>query len=289
MPKWRKNLQKELERREKEKISISHNHNEVSHKENIVLGRAKGSKKPIKIKLRRQRKSLSIKAQKISLNFNILPKIDISKYNVRAMSLVLLVLTIFTGQLLSYHYKEISAQDLRPESLVPSSTILGASTSQPNQRDVNSSFKTVDIREYVFNEYFKLHNSPLYGHANLFTEACDRFGAPKDCISTVAIAKHETNLCNYHNSAKMYNCMGWGGGGEHRMAFTSFKEHIDIATDVLVNQYGVRYMNDPRLMERVFCGPQAECDNWGNRILYIMEEIDVFAESLGVGRLTNLR
>lgn len=158
-----------------------------------------------------------------------------------------------------------------------------------NNKILKSEFKSVDKRIYVFEKYFELRNSPLQGYAHLFVEACDRYGAPKDCISTVAIARHETDLCNYYNSAEMHNCMGWGGGGEHRMTFNSFKEHIDTATNVLVFQYGPEFMDDPRRMERVFCGPQAECDNWGNRILFFMREIDNFAESLGVGRLTDLR
>ena len=83
--------------------------------------------------------------------------------------------------------------------------------------------------------------------------------------------------------------MGWGGAGENRIIYNSFEEHIYTATDVLVNQYGIEYMDDPRLMEKVFCGPQEECIGWGNRILHFMREIDDFSESLGVGRLTDLR
>ncbi len=153
----------------------------------------------------------------------------------------------------------------------------------------SSTFKSLDKRVYVLDEYFKSRNSPLYGQAKYFVEACDKYGAPKDCISTTAIARHETDLCNYANSADYHNCMGWGGAGEHRRRYTSFQEHIDIATDVLVNQYGPSYMDDPRLMEAVFCGPQDECIGWGSRVLVFMREIDSFSESLGVGRLTDLR
>lgn len=146
-----------------------------------------------------------------------------------------------------------------------------------------------DKRAYVLDQYFKSRNSPLYGYGKTFVEACDRYGAPKDCISTTAIARHETDLCNYANSASYFNCMGWGGGGIHRIKYNSFEDHINIATDILVNQYGPEYMDDPRLMEGVFCGPQEECYGWGNRILFFMREIDNFSESLGVGRLTDLR
>lgn len=152
-----------------------------------------------------------------------------------------------------------------------------------------SEFVQKDPRVYVLDEYFKTRNSPLVGYAEDFVKECDHFGAPKDCIVIPAIARHETDLCTYYNSGQMHNCMGWGGGGSNRMTFSSFEEHIRIATDVLVNQYGNQYLIDPSLMERTFCGPQEECDNWGNRIKGFVREIDDFGVSLGVGRLTDLR
>lgn len=155
--------------------------------------------------------------------------------------------------------------------------------------NLSSSFGTVDVREYVLNEYFRARNSPLTGMAHLFVDACDRYGAPRDCITVVAIARHETDLCNYYGSAEMKNCLGWGGGGQYRKTFSSYYEMVDTATNVLVNQYGRRYMINPILMENVFCGPQEECEGWGTRILFFMEEIDRFSESLGFGRLTLLR
>lgn len=154
---------------------------------------------------------------------------------------------------------------------------------------VKEKYKGVDVREYVFDEWFKLNNSPLAGQADLFVDACDRFGAPRDCITIVAITGHETNYCKYYISYQQNNCMGWGGAGPNRIVFPNMKAHIDTATDVLVNQYGIRFLLEPRLMQRTFCGPQAECDNWGNSVELKVSQIDQFAESLGVGRLTNLR
>lgn len=152
-----------------------------------------------------------------------------------------------------------------------------------------STYKSLDKREFVLEKYFESRNAPLMGHARVFVESCDKYGAPIDCISTAAIARHETDLCNYYNSADYFNCMGWGGAGPYRQKFSSFEEHIDRATDVLVNQYGNQYMDDPRLMQWVFCGPQDECIGWGSRILFFMRQIDDFSEQLGVGRLTDLR
>ncbi len=155
--------------------------------------------------------------------------------------------------------------------------------------DYNSKFKGIDKRVYVLDEYFKSNNSPLYGTADTFVESCDKYGAPKDCITLAAIAKHETDLCKYHNSAEMFNCIGWGGGGDNRLRFNNFEEMIDTSTKVLVQQYSYDMMVDPSKMETVFCGPQDECAGWGNRVKIIMNQIDEFSVSLGVGKLTDLR
>lgn len=145
-----------------------------------------------------------------------------------------------------------------------------------------------DVRVYILEKYFEANNSPLVGTGHVFIEKCLQYGAPADCISVPAIAKHETDLCNYYVSAEQHNCWGWGGGGEYRQEFDSFETSIDTATRVLATQYGPRFMMDPRLMERVFCGPQAECDNWGNRIIFFMRELDDFSAGLGLGlRLTD--
>lgn len=147
----------------------------------------------------------------------------------------------------------------------------------------------IDERAYVFDQYFIKENSPLQGMGRKFVEACDKYGAPKDCITLVAIAKHETNLCKYQFSAEMHNCIGWGGGGSARVQFASFEEMIDRATYILVSSYGYDMMVNPSLMESVFCGKQAECTNWGNRIKSIMNDIDKYSESLGFGKLSELR
>lgn len=157
-----------------------------------------------------------------------------------------------------------------------------------NDFEVSSQANNIDKRIYVLDEYFKMRNSPLYGYAKTFVEACDRYGAPKDCLVVPAIARHETDLCKYYMSAEMKNCMGWGGGGEYRMTFNSFEEHINIAYDVLVNQYGLEFMRDPSLMDDTFCGPEAGCKGWGYRVKVLEQEIDDFGVSLGVGRLSEL-
>lgn len=157
-----------------------------------------------------------------------------------------------------------------------------------SEYSISSQASNIDKRVYVLDEYFKMRNSPLYGYASEFVAACERHGAPKDCIVLAAIARHETDLCKYYMSAEMRNCMGWGGGGEYRMRFDTFEEHINIAYDVLVNQYGLRFMRNPSLMDTTFCGSEPGCTNWGERIKFFMREIDDFGVSLGVGRLSEL-
>lgn len=195
----------------------------------------------------------------------------------------------FEGYLDKVSAKEFAG--LNGVNILEDALVLGESTQvqQQKPKNIKSTFKSLDKRAYVLEEYIRVRNSPLIGMGRVFVEACDRYGAPRDCLSTIAIARHETDLCKYYYSAEMRNCMGWGGGGEYRMRFNSFEDHINIATDVLVNQYGPQYMNDPRLMEKVFCGPQDECIGWGARVLRIMNEIDDFGVSLGVGRLSELR
>lgn len=176
-------------------------------------------------------------------------------------------------------------------STYTNSAVLGESIKVDisDTQNIKSEFVEKDPRVYVLDEYFKTRNSPLVGHAKDFVAMCDKYGAPKDCLTIPAIARHETDLCTYYNSGEMHNCMGWGGAGANRIRFETFEQHIEVATEVLVNQYGNEFLLDPSLMERTFCGPQEECDNWGNRIKGFIREIDDFGVSLGVGRLTDLR
>lgn len=165
------------------------------------------------------------------------------------------------------------------------SEVLGIST----VNKINTNISLVDERAYVFDQYFLANNSPLYGYGKYFVEKCDQYGAPRDCITIVAIARNETNLCKYKVSAEMHNCWGFGGGGEHRLYFESFEASIDRVSRVLMEGYGTQYLIDPSLMEGTFCGPQDECKNWGNSIKFFIKQIDQFGKDLGVGSLLELR
>lgn len=152
---------------------------------------------------------------------------------------------------------------------------------ESKQSSFSATTDDIDPRAYVLNQYFKKHESPLQGTGEIFVEACERYGAPADCTTVAAIAKAETDLCNYYNSADYYNCWGFGGGGANRMYFNSWEESIDLVTDRLVNSYGNEYMIDPRRMERVFCGWEPGCTGWGNRVLYFMRDISNYSKDLG--------
>lgn len=147
-----------------------------------------------------------------------------------------------------------------------------------------SKVRELDYRAYVLDEYFRTHNSPLYGTGRIFVDACNRYGAPADCTTVAAIAHAETSLCKYHTSAEYYNCWGFGGGGEHRIYFSSWNESIDLVTDRLVNAYGIKYMIDPSLMETTFCGSEPGCTNWGARVKYYMKKISDFPLSIGLNK-----
>lgn len=171
-----------------------------------------------------------------------------------------------------------------------SAAIIGTNIPQEQQTQIHPaiSLSKKDVRAYVLDKYFEYYNSPLYGYGETFVKYCDYYNAPKACIYIPAIAHHETTLCNYANSAEMHNCLGWGGGGIYRRRFNNFDEMIQTATDVLVNQYGNYFILNPVAMQDVFCGTQDECIGWGQRILFFYEKLDLFAVSLGVGRLTDL-
>jgi len=74
------------------------------------------------------------------------------------------------------------------------------------------------------------------------------------------------------------------------MTFSSFEESINRVTQVLTEQYGERYMIDPELMERTFCGTEDPmCEGWGDRIKVIINDINEFSKSINMGDLISLR
>lgn len=154
--------------------------------------------------------------------------------------------------------------------------VAGADTTVPRDR-----VELLDVRAYILDQYFAANNSPLYGTGKIFVDACNNYGAPRDCVVTAAIARAETDLCKYFTSASYYNCWGYGGGGANRIIFSSWEQSIDRVTRTLVQNYGIESMNNPTLMEKVFCGSEPGCTGWGERVKYHMRQISEFPKSIG--------
>jgi len=146
-----------------------------------------------------------------------------------------------------------------------------------------------DFRAFVFDEYFRINNSPFYGTGQIFVDKCIQYNAPKDCMIVVAIAQAESNLCKYYNSAEMFNCWGFGGPDQYRIRFNNFYEAIDRVYYSLVFYYGIRYILQPNLMQNTFCGNRPECINWANNVLFAQNQINNFAIQLGFPSLYSLR
>jgi hypothetical protein len=139
---------------------------------------------------------------------------------------------------------------------------------------------TIDYRAIVLNEFFRRNGSPLQGFGADFVAACDKYGAPFDCTTLPAIGYVETRLCNVPQSAHIQkNCWGWGGSGKNRITFKSYTEAINVITEKLVNAYGVKYMLDPKLMQKTYCGQH--CNTWGGSVQSIRYEIDNLAKQMG--------
>ncbi len=256
-----------------------------------------------RVKKRRNRR---VSPYKIAIILKKKPKIGFPKFRITNKKKLLfkfvLVVFIVIGINTSFVKVKNEVDRFRTEAFAmgyfnfeknPEVRIIGAQQNyqeiyNPSSKLANS-FSTTDIRIYVLEEYFRANNSPLAGTAKLFVEACDKYGAPSDCIGIVAIAKHETDLCKYYTSAQMYNCWGWGGAGVNRIRFESFEQSIDVVTSQTMKYYGAPFLTDFRNGQDFFCGRQDECIGWGDRVNRIARQIDDFSEGLGVGRLTNLR
>lgn len=229
----------------------------------------------------------------VSLYYIYVHRITDFKISYKILGLVFssLILVVSTASLFASNYYLLADQVPQFENLVLSSDLsLDLKTENPKVFSVQSNIDAKDRRGYVLDQYFKKYNSPLYGYGSVFVSACDKYKAPQDCITVAAIAKHETNLCNYKYSAEMFNCWGFGGADGHRRQFSSFEDGIYTVTQVLVNEYGIKYMINPSLMEKTFCGTiDPLCEGWGGRVKAIMNDINEFSKSINMGDLYSLR
>jgi len=141
------------------------------------------------------------------------------------------------------------------------------------------SYKTYDYRARVFDLYFKKEDSPLYGKGQSFIDACDKYGAPKDCTLLPAIARIETNLCRTGISYVQFNCWGYGGSGENRINYPNYESAIDEITRRLMQGYTIQFFEDPEYGELTYCGPH--CYRWGDHVKQVQTELKLFAKEQG--------
>ena len=142
-----------------------------------------------------------------------------------------------------------------------------------------------DYRAIVFDEYFRINNSPLFGQGTKIVESCISVGAPSDCIILVGIARVETDLCKYLPSQSIYNCWGFGGSGENRYSFLRYEDAIELIYKRLASGYGNDFMSNPEIGEMAYCGWRESCRTWGDRVIESMYDVNNLSIQLGFGPL----
>lgn len=142
---------------------------------------------------------------------------------------------------------------------------------------------TSDFRVHVLQEYFQRYKSPLTPFAADFISACDKYQAPADCTTIPAIAFVETRLCTVGSGDDLKNCWGFGGSGKNRIVFNTYNEAIDFVTRTMVANYGNYYLQNPKLMQYVYCGPN--CHKWGPGVQSSRLEISRISQQLGYPKL----
>lgn len=191
-----------------------------------------------------------------------------------------------------YYLPKISVvdNDLESEYVQGIDTnIIQLNLKKTKENNYNFRVSKTDFREIVFDYYLELNESPLSGLGSKFVESCEKYGAPNDCTTVLAIARIETDLCKYGPSQVQQNCWGFGGSGENRYYFSSYEDGIDLVTERLVFGYGNYYMINPNEMEMTYCGPRESCRTWGDKVQREMDNINNLSESLGYRSLYSMR
>jgi len=133
----------------------------------------------------------------------------------------------------------------------------------------NSIGGSVEVDNYpmwvvVMNKYFTENGSPLKGTGKYFWNACQKYGAPSDCLLLPAISRVETNQCKTDISASQFNCWGFGGSGPNRILYSSFEQSIDEITRRLMSGYGKRFFENANNGALYYCG--GHCSSWGDHV-----------------------
>lgn len=141
-----------------------------------------------------------------------------------------------------------------------------------------------DYRALVLDEYFLKYKSPLFGHADLMVEMCDKYDYPSDCTLLAAIAYGETKLCTQNITAQQFNCWGWGGSGENRIIFKDFEDAIINISKRMSDGYH-SILTSPELIARTYCGPQ--CGTWARAVIDQQIAINSLARNMGLEKMGN--
>jgi hypothetical protein len=144
---------------------------------------------------------------------------------------------------------------------------------------VSTQSEIYDYRAHIFDSYFRENNSPLTGYGQYFVDACDKYGAPHDCLLMVAIAKAETDLCKTEGADLQKNCWGFGGSGPNRIVYPNYETSITEVTRRVMEGYGTRFFNDANNGKLYYCGQH--CDRWGDVVNSYKYDINRFGIRLG--------
>ncbi len=196
------------------------------------------------------------------------------------LAVVISFLLIFE---LLYLPLDLAIADENTEGLLTQPIELGAQSfdfhSDNKIASINTQSKTYDYRAHIFDSYFRENNSPLIGYGQTFVDACDKYGAPHDCLLMVAIAKAETDLCKTEGADLQKNCWGFGGSGENRIVYPNYETSITEVTRRVMEGYGTRFFNDANNGKFYYCG--RHCERWGDVVNSYKYEINRFGVMLG--------
>ncbi len=195
---------------------------------------------------------------------------------------IALILSLITFELV-LHQDNVN-YSVNPLAFVASDNVILPSLQLHPLESAKLNVDTRDYRALVLDQYFLKYKSPLYGHADIMVEMCDKYDYPSDCTLLAAIAYAETKLCTQNITAQQFNCWGWGGSGENRIVFKNFDEAIiNISRRMSEGYYNI--LSSPELMARTYCGPQ--CGTWANAVIDQQYAIQKLARDMGLEKMGN--
>jgi hypothetical protein len=142
---------------------------------------------------------------------------------------------------------------------------------QNNSVEITSQSTLTDARIIAMRKFLLEQNSPLMPHAELIVTEADKYGL--DWRIVVAISGVESRFCRIY-PAGTFNGWGWKGGpGGAWQEFGSWENGIKHLTARLA--LGYNRLNDPYIIEPVYCPPcAASGNNWARAVSGFMWQLD---------------